>query len=244
MPAMDPRLASLYDLDNPDGPDHDYWRALVKEVDPRTIVDLGCGTGLLTVSLSSPTRRTTGIDPDAGMLSVAREREGAESVEWRLGDSRNIAGTTTDIVLMTGNVAQHIGPDEWTRTLADISAALAPGGILGFETRNPLAQAWRTWTPELTRSTRETAFGELTEWLEVTEPDDTGTVLLTAHNLWTDTDEELVVTQPLTFRSVEQLEHDLGAAGVYVRAIWGGWNSEPLTPASPMIVVTAEAQPR
>lgn len=237
---MDPRLALLYDLDNPDGPDHEDWRRLVNEVDPRTIIDLGCGTGLLTVSLTSPTRRTIGIDPDAGMLAVARERDGGERVEWRLGDSTSIDRTSTDIVLMTGNVAQHIGQNEWSRTLMDISAALAPGGVVGFETRNPQAQAWRAWTPELTRSTRETAFGELTEWLEATEPDQAGTVLLSAHNLWTDTAEDVVIEQALSFRTVEQLERDLESVGIHIRAVSGGWNNEPFTTASPLIVVTAE----
>lgn len=240
MTPMDPRLASLYDLDNPDGPDHDYWRRIVNEVDPRTIVDLGCGTGLLTVSLASSRRRTIGIDPDAGMLAVARGRDGAERVEWRLGDSTCIGGTSTNIVLMTGNVPQHIGPNDWSRTLADVSTALAPGGVLGFETRNPDAEAWRTWTPELTRSTRRTPYGELTEWLEVSEPDSTGTVMLSAHNVWADTGEDVVVTQALTFRGLEHVEQDLGAAGLGIRDLQGGWNDEPLTTASPLIVVTAE----
>jgi SAM-dependent methyltransferase len=240
----DPRLASLYDLDNPDGPDHDFWRQLAGEVRAKTIVDLGCGTGLLTVSLACDARRVIGIDPDAGMLAVARQRTGGEKVEWRLGDSRALGEISTDMVLMTCNVAQHIGPDDWARTLGDIFAVLAPGGLLGFETRNPTGEAWRGWTPELTRSIRSTQWGDLEEWMEVTEPDDTGTVLLTAHNLWLDTGEDLVVIQPLTFRSVEQIERDLAAAGFGIRALWGGWNNEPLAAGSPLIVVTAERSDR
>ncbi|WP_241534083.1 hypothetical protein [Clavibacter michiganensis] len=32
MPDLDPRLVALYDGDNPDGPDHDFDRALAEEV--------------------------------------------------------------------------------------------------------------------------------------------------------------------------------------------------------------------
>lgn len=45
------RLAALYDIDNPDGPDHDFFRAFAARIDARRIVDLGCGTGILTVTL-------------------------------------------------------------------------------------------------------------------------------------------------------------------------------------------------
>ena len=49
--AYDPRIVDLYDLDNPDGPDHDFYRALADSRDARSILDLGCGTGILTVTL-------------------------------------------------------------------------------------------------------------------------------------------------------------------------------------------------
>ena len=47
-PYRDADLVELYDLDNPGGDDHAYYRALADQIDARTIVDLGCGTGLLT----------------------------------------------------------------------------------------------------------------------------------------------------------------------------------------------------
>lgn len=48
----DPRLALIYDLDNPAGPDHDFFRSQAAETDARRIVDLGCGTGLLPGTLT------------------------------------------------------------------------------------------------------------------------------------------------------------------------------------------------
>lgn len=237
---MDPRLAALYDIDNPDGPDHDHYRNLVSRLDAKTIIDLGCGTGILTVTLAGPDQSVIGIDPDAGMLDVAKRRDGTEQVTWVLGDSRNIGNPRADLVLMTGNAAQHVGPDDWPRTLADIAAGLRTGGVVGFETRNPAAEAWRTWTPELTRGNRETAGGRMTEWLDVTEPDASGTVILTAHNVWDATGEDVVITQPLTFRSLEQITTDLAAAGIVVTTVWGGWHQEPLADSSRLMVVEAE----
>lgn len=149
----DPRLVALYDLDNPAGPDHDYFRSLADRLDARTIVDLGCGTGMLTVTLARPGRRVIGIDPDAGMLDWARRRDGADRVTWIQGDSRALAGIKADLVVMSGNVAQHIVGDAWPRTLHDIQATLSPGGVLGFESRNPAVREWTRWTREHTYGT-------------------------------------------------------------------------------------------
>ncbi|MEM7325720.1 MAG: class I SAM-dependent methyltransferase [Actinomycetota bacterium] len=236
MEPTDPRIAARYDVDNPDGPDHDFYRALVHRVDPEVVVDLGCGTGILTVTLVSAGRTVIGVDPDAGMLDVARNRPGSERVTWQLGDSRLIGGPV-DVVVMTGNVAQHIGPHHWERTLADISTALRPGGTVAFETRNPTVQAWRGWTRDATIGTRPTRDGPLTEWIDATEPDAAGTVILTATNHWEATGEELIVRQPLTFRSLRQIEEQLDAVGLVVRQVFGGWSGEPFDSESPLLVV-------
>ncbi|MCB0827080.1 MAG: class I SAM-dependent methyltransferase [Armatimonadetes bacterium] len=242
MQSTDPRLAALYDLDNPSGADHEFFCQLARELNPRLILDLGCGTGLLTAQLVAPGRLVIGIDPDSGMLDIAKQRQ--EKVEWVLGDSQLIGSSEADLVLMTGNVAQHIGQGDWERTLQDIHSGLAPGGILSFESRNPDVQAWRNWTKENSLSTRNTPFGELTEWIECTEPDETGTVMLTAYNRWEETGEELIVKQPLTFRSYEKITQDLADAGFEVEECFGGWHREKFTPESPIMVFVAKKVPR
>src|SRR5690242_19289921 len=97
-------LVGLYDLDNPDGADHAFYRALAAEVGARVIVDLGCGTGLLTRSLAGPGRTVTGVDPSATMLGFARRQPGADAVTWILGDATALPPTgTVDLALCTGN---------------------------------------------------------------------------------------------------------------------------------------------
>ena len=41
MSDYDSRIVELYDGDNPDGPDHDFYRSLASDVDARSILDLG-----------------------------------------------------------------------------------------------------------------------------------------------------------------------------------------------------------
>lgn len=80
-------MASIYDEDNPDDPDHDFYRAVAQGLKATTIVDLGCSTGVLTVKLAGADRKVMSIDPASAMLDVTRAREGGDSVQWVQGYS-------------------------------------------------------------------------------------------------------------------------------------------------------------
>jgi SAM-dependent methyltransferase len=237
MPDFDPRLINLYDLDNPDGPDHDFYRALAEQLHARSIIDLGCGTGILTVTLTGADRNVVGIDPSSAMLDYARNRTGAETVMWILGDSRDLPEGAADLALMTGNVAQHIGDTDWHRTLLDLHEALRAGGTLAFESRNPAARAWAGWSSQ-DRTTRQTVHGPLVEWLEAEETSP-GVVQLTAHNEFTDAHETVTETATLHFRDQRTVERQLGTAGFVVEAVYGDWQRGPVTDASPVMVFVA-----
>lgn len=78
---VDPRLVDLYDIENPRSADTDFYVRLAAELDARRIIDLGCGTGLLTRELAVDGRQVAGVDPAPAMLAVARRKPGAERVK-------------------------------------------------------------------------------------------------------------------------------------------------------------------
>ena len=103
---VDPRLVDLYDIENTRGADTDFYLSLARN-GSRVILDLGCGTGVLTRELVSEGRRVIGVDPTASaMLAVARRHPGAERVQWVEGDSSALGTPGADLVIMTGNVVQ------------------------------------------------------------------------------------------------------------------------------------------
>ena len=115
------------------------------------ILDLGCGTGLLTRELATTGRHVVGVDPSPAMLAVARRHPDARGVQWVEGDARALGTPSADLLIMTGNVAQvFLDDDEWRATLAAIHAALRPGGYLAFESRNPDDRAWERWNQATT----------------------------------------------------------------------------------------------
>jgi SAM-dependent methyltransferase len=239
-PYGDPDLVSLYDQDNPDGPDHDFFRSLADRLGARTIVDLGCGTGLLTRSLATPGRKVLGVDPSATMLGHAVAQPGADRLIWVRGDATAIPATgDADLVISSGNAMMHVPPEALAATLTSVAAALRPGGSLAFDTRNPSRRAWEEWTKACTVRERVTSFGHLREWIEVTGRDhEPGRVAFDAHNV-IDGGQDRVYSSVVHFRSPEELEAALTATGFADVEIAGGWHREPVTKESASVVVTA-----
>lgn len=100
------------------GPDNDFWLELADRLGARTIIDLGCGTGLLTRALAVGERLVIGVDPSPAMLAVAQKAPGAEKVRWIQGDASVLGAIGADLALMTGNVAQVFLEDEaWESAL-------------------------------------------------------------------------------------------------------------------------------
>lgn len=237
----DPRLALIYDLDNPAGPDHDYFRHVADVSGAREIIDLGCGTGMLTVTLVGQGRRVVGIDPSPTMLALAQARPGGDTVEWRLGASELIEPVSADLVIMSGNVAMHIIGDAWHQTLGDIARGLHPGGRLVFESRNPLTEAWRTWngaTPP-----RNTPAGRLRESTMTEPPDSAGIVTMHCVNEFLDNGDTITVVQQLQFRSLTQITADLGAAGMTTRKVLGDWSGASFRGTPDDALMIFEASP-
>lgn len=116
---------------------------LVKGLGARVIIDLGCGTGLMTRALATRGRVAIGVDPSPAMLEVARKGPNADKVQWIQGDASALGAIGADLALMTGNVTQVFLDDEaWTSALHSLLRALRPAGRLAFDSRNPDAREW------------------------------------------------------------------------------------------------------
>ncbi|MHA7264667.1 class I SAM-dependent methyltransferase [Arthrobacter sp. TMN-37] len=238
----DELLAAIYDDDNPDGRDHDYYRTLATRLNATRITDLGCGTGILTVTLVAPGRTVTGIDPAAAMLARASSRAQGDAVEWRLGTSNLIDAGENDLVIMTGNVAMQILGKDWHATLKDIARGLKPGGVLAFESRNPQARAWTEWNDP--GSERNTGVGRLRERTITTAPNSDGVVTMQCRNEFIDANHVVDVEQDLQFRTFDQITEDLDRADLTVLNVWKDWNGTPFTGSAVEPIMVFEASSR
>jgi len=143
----DPRLAAVYDAFDDDRSDLDVYVAIADELEARTVIDVGCGTGSLATLLAARGRVVIGVDPAAASLDVARAKDAR--VRWIHGDAAVLPAAAADLAVMTGNVAQvFLTDDEWAATLRAVHDALRPGGFLVFETRRPQRRAWEGWAAD------------------------------------------------------------------------------------------------
>ncbi len=122
------RLVATYDVVEADRDDLDAYVAIVEEFGAQSVLDVGCGTGVLACRLALNGIAVTGVDPAEASLEVARSKPCADRVDWVLGEASSLPPLQVDMAVMTGNVAQVFLTDgEWLANLTAIAAALAPG---------------------------------------------------------------------------------------------------------------------
>ncbi len=94
-----------------------------------TLVDLGCGTGLLAAAAAAEAGHVVGVDPSPAMLDLARPR--SDAVEWVEAGFLTYEHSGDPPQLVHSRHALHHLPDFWKGVaLARIHDLLAPGGVL------------------------------------------------------------------------------------------------------------------
>lgn len=118
------------------------------------LVDLGCGTGQLTVPLSRRVRQTIGVDPERDMLrhaGVAADRAGIHNIEWVSGSVEKL----DSIVARYGplgaiTLANAIHLVDRTQLFRATRAALKPGrGLAIVANGTPLWLQPTAWSRSL-----------------------------------------------------------------------------------------------
>jgi 2-polyprenyl-3-methyl-5-hydroxy-6-metoxy-1,4-benzoquinol methylase len=162
------QIAEIYDLANPWAHDADFYLSLAG-LRPCSVLDLGCGTGLLCCALAQRGHRVTGVDPAAAMLAVARSKRHAEHVEWVKSSAQSYkAHRRFDLIVMTGHAFQILLTDADALAVLDtMRDHLKERGRVAFETRNPRVD----WVGEWAARVSMLPGGQILEALEITGED-------------------------------------------------------------------------
>ncbi|XKK61711.1 class I SAM-dependent methyltransferase [Streptomyces sp. ARC32] len=222
-----PRLAALYDVLDTDRGDLGPYLRMADEFGARSVLDIGCGTGVFALLLAGRGRDVVGVDPAGASIDVARSKAGAGRVRWIRGDATALPALRVDLATMTANVAQEItGRAAWLGTLRGAYEALRPGGHLVFETRDPARRAWERWTREHTHRVAEVpGTGTVESWcrlLDVSGP------LVTFRWTYVFGADGAVLTSDSTlrFRERDEVAADLTEQGYAVREVRGAPDRE------------------
>lgn len=203
-----------------------------------TIIDLGCGTGRVTIPLAELGHKLIGVDLHEGMLEQAKAKTADTplAVEWVLQDCTQLALTLkSPFIYMTGNSFQHFLTNEsQNRLLQSVWNHLEPGGVFVFNTRFPVLdelarvdESIRTYTDKRNRRVMETTietYHALTQILhcsstrEILDGPDAGTS----------------ERDSISLRYVFPLEMErlLTATGFTILESYNSWDKTPLSASS------------
>jgi SAM-dependent methyltransferase len=241
----DPRQVAIYDAVNAYEPrtQPDFYVNLAEEIGAERVIDLGCGTGIVTLQLADKGFHAIGVDPSPLMLDAARRKPGANRVEWIEGGPEQLLPLDADLAIMSGHVAQFfVAETAWREALNRLKNALKAGGHLAFESRNPSVREWESWSAASARTVEHPAYGPIECWTEVTGVGG-DVVSAVGHRRFAATGEELVSPFALRFRSEEELTTSLTGAGFAVEGIFGDWDRRPPGPNERELIVVARSEP-
>lgn len=113
------------------------WRPLIADLVaaelPRTVVDVGCGTGTLALTMADRLVGgvVTGVDIDPAILELARDKPGSERIGWQIGSATSLPFGEASIDVVTCTLVLHHLPLETKQdALREMRRVLRPGGLL------------------------------------------------------------------------------------------------------------------
>lgn len=104
----------------------------------RSVLDLACGTGLLTTQFNAVVGEVVGLDASEHMLARARKRHGDQpGIGFACGDFRDFdIGRQFDAAVCASNSLNYVADrGELSRVFAAVGRHLRPGGLFVFDTQ-------------------------------------------------------------------------------------------------------------
>jgi SAM-dependent methyltransferase len=134
------QLGAVYDQDAHEEITLSFYRSIrsvVRSVGKELVLDLGCGTGLLTEQLAQHPCKVLAIDRSASMLRAARARCGSSPrVAFQRADitALNGSGPAAAAAFACGDIVNHFPSDRVVAAcFRSVCAHLREGGIFMFD---------------------------------------------------------------------------------------------------------------
>lgn len=131
-----------------------YHQVLQKqlEIEPNSILDLGCGVGMSSFALQAiyPQAKVTGVDLSPYFLAVAQYRSQAksQSIDWFHGAAESTGLPSNSFDLVSACLMFHELPQSAAKEIfLEARRLLRPGGHLTIMDMNPRSPIYQTMPP-------------------------------------------------------------------------------------------------
>jgi SAM-dependent methyltransferase len=250
-----------YDIEDTSDTGIAFYTALAQEIGG-PVLEIACGTGRVSIPIARLGFAVTGVDIVPGMVALARSKSAGLPTRWVEGDARAFdLGERFRLIFLTGNAFQaFLTRADQEALLERVRAHLHDQGLFAFETRNPRWANLETRAGEwINLKTRDGEWANLEtraaeeDWPTSTDSsgrdvrrsktqtyDHVAQILhWTTYRRWREGEEEhtKVTRIALRYTFPQELAALLYYNGFTILRQYGDWNREPLTAASPSIIV-------
>jgi SAM-dependent methyltransferase len=257
--------ADNYDLEDDSDTGVAFYADLAHETGG-PVLEIGCGTGRVSIPIARQGLVVTGLDIVPGMLERARRKSASLPVRWVQGDGRDFElAEQFRLIFLTGNAFQlFLTRTDQQALLEQAHRHLHEDGLFAFETRNP---CWRqgaasfqdaqalshhpfpnaeglfayleTWEAEETDPPYTDSQGRQIHRSRTQEYDHVSQILQwTGYRRWQENGQEQTRISRLAVRYTfpQELDALLHYNGFQRERCYGDWDCSPLTIASPSII--------
>jgi SAM-dependent methyltransferase len=232
-----------------------YRDAAREHGDP--VLELGCGTGRITMALAEAGKRITGLDLSERMLEHAVQKRATLRVEARervhliQGDMTQFdLGEKFRLIIIPFRPFQHLLEVKQQIDCLDcVRKHLAPGGRLildVFQTdaermHDPIHQREIPVTEYTTTDGRRVRISErVAAFHRAEQRNDVEMIFSVEHP--DGRKERLVFAWPLRYFFRYEIEHLLARCGFRVKALYGNFDRSPLVDTSPEMIYVAQSE--
>ncbi len=241
--------AALYDYEHrefePYGP---FYLSLARRVG-RSVLELGCGTGRITIPLAKHGFNVTGIDIVPGMIELAKRKGLDLPIRWVEADVRTFQlHEKFQLIIEPGATFQHmLNRADQVAMLERISEHLAPEGIFALSVVFPRPELMVTDDSEQPWYSYSNDRGLEIQVSGTDHYDHLNQVKTeTAFRRWLD-DKGREIVRPAILRQrytfPQEMELLLEYAGFQVQERYGDWDFSPLTDTSNYLIYLCRKGP-
>ena len=230
---INPKIASIYDFCNPWADDTDFYLSLTPH-NKIKVLDLGCGTGILSRAFADNGHTVVACDPAFAMLEIAKENDKNKKVEWILSGAQDYKSTILfDLIVMTGHVFQvFLTEKDVLDVFKTIKQCLTKDGYFVFESRNPRInwiEKWSGSTNKIQLKSGETVI----MWINSLKKECDKISFCHKYEF---TNDNIESYSTLLFLSNIQIKNLLDKEGLKVIEEYGNWDSSPISDQSPEMI--------
>jgi ubiquinone/menaquinone biosynthesis C-methylase UbiE len=246
--------ADFYDWENAqtlDRRDVGFWQRMARRAEG-TVLELGCGTGRVTIPVARTGASIVGVDRSVEMLRYARKRASRARLKGTVsllrGDIRSLPfrePAPFSLVMAPYGILQSLVSDsDLTSTLASVWRILTPGGVFGLDLVSDLP-VWKEYRNKVRfRGSRRGGKTRITLVESVRQDRSKKLTVFDQEYIEQRGAERKSHRFSLVFRTltVPQVTRRLERAGFRIQAVLGDYNGEPWDPRADVWLILAEKQ--